>query len=177
MGAAAVLAAVTVASTVIGGVVTARGQAVQAASASAAANYRSQVLRNNEIIANQRAEDARQRGKIAERQQRIKTAQRIGAARARAAGRGVLVDEGSAGDITADLATVGELDALTIRSNAEREAIGFEQTGQNYAAESNLRSLEADSAKKAGKTAVAGTLITTAGKVASQWSSYKSATS
>lgn len=169
MGLAAAAAVVTIASTVLGTVASVRAQQQQSASDQAAANYRSQVAKNNQIIADRKAEDARQRGAIAERQQRIKTAQRIGAARASAAARGVEVDSGSAGDITSDLKALGELDALTIRNNAEREALGFEQTGTNYAAESNLASLESGSAKRAGEIGVASSLINGTGQVAGKW--------
>jgi hypothetical protein len=57
---------------------------------------------------------------------------------------------------------MGELDALTIRSNAEREAYGHEVGKSNYKAQSKLDRMR-------GNTQAIGTIMSTGGKVAGQW--------
>ncbi len=170
MGAA--IPIIAIATTVLGTAATIRAQQQQSKAASAAASYQSQVASNNQIIADQKAADALQRGKIDERQQRIKTALRIGQANASAAARGVEVGTGSAGDITATLAHVGELDALTARSNAEREAYNFQLQGQQYLSDASLTDLKASNIRSSDKLGIASTTLTGATNVADKWYGY-----
>src|SRR3990167_9166008 len=119
---------------------------VQRAAADAAqqrANYEAAVARNNMILAERAAVEAERRGKIAAKQQRLKTSQLIGQQRTGFAAHGVLVDEGSAGDVTEDTAAFGKLDELTITHNAEREALGFRTQGMNFQASGELAQLRA----------------------------------
>ena len=85
-----------------------------------AAEYQAAVARNNRIIAERNAEDARRRGEFEANVQRQRTQQLIGTQEAFFAGQGVLVGQDSPLDVVADTAALGELDALTIRNNAER---------------------------------------------------------
>ena len=91
----------------------------------AAAEYQSQVMRNNAVVAERRAQDSLLRGARAEQEKRLETAQRIAGQRAAFAAAGVAVDEGSPLNVYADTAMFGELDALTIRTNAQNEAQAF----------------------------------------------------
>lgn len=167
MGAAAPI--IAIAATVLSTAVATAGSIQQGRAAQAQANYQSQVAENNSIIAQQKADDARARGAIEERQQRIRTAQLIGAQRAGAAARGVVVDEGSALDITTDTAGIGELDALTIRSNAEREARGFEQEGLEFRSEAQLRQMAGRSARSDSLFSAGGTILSGASAVSDRW--------
>ena len=106
--------------------------------ASARGEYEAAVARNNMILANRMADDAIARGKVEEAQQRRQTRLMIGQQRVRLAGHGVEVDTGTALEITEDTAAFGELDALTIRRNAEREAMGYRTQGLNYQAAGDL---------------------------------------
>ena len=145
---------------------------LQQAAAADQASYQEAVARNNEIIAERKAEDARARGEAAERRQRLETQQLIGRQRAAAAGAGLVVDEGSALDLVADTAAAGELDALTIRTNAEREALGFEAQAVEFQGEQAFRSAEGRNAQVAGAVAIGGTVLTGASRVASRWSEF-----
>jgi hypothetical protein len=123
------LAGASLAVAVIGTAMSAYGQYQQGQQQSAMNNYQSAVAANNSIIASQQAaiqeraaEDALSRGRIDEQQHRLKVSQMMGSQRAALAGSGVLVDSGSGLNLLADTATMGEMDALTIRGNAEREA-------------------------------------------------------
>jgi hypothetical protein len=98
------------------------------------------------------------------------------------AANGVLVESGTALDITAETAEVGQLDALTIRANAEREALGFEQQSVNFqaqagqsTAQANLSTLAGANAASAGTGRAFSSLLTGAGSVASKWYNFNKA--
>lgn len=86
----------------------------------------------NALTAETQARDALARG--AEDEQKFRAGLRglIGSQRAGFSGQGVDVGTGSAVDVQADAAFLGELDALTIRTNAAREAWGYRREADNY---------------------------------------------
>ena len=149
------------------------GQMQQGKAAAAQAEYQAAVGRNNEILARRAADDARLRGDEAARRKAVETKQLAGRQRAVLAANGVLVDQGSALDITSDTAEIGKLDELTIRSNAEREALGFEAQGMNFNASANLNQMRADNASSSATAGAFGTILSGAGSVASKWYQYK----
>jgi len=86
----------------------------------------------NAAIAEEQATDAIARGKEEEDRYRAQVRSRIGTTRAAFASQGVDVGSGSAVDVQADQAYLGELDALQIRNNAAREAWGYRVEATNY---------------------------------------------
>jgi len=163
----ATLTAISIASTVASTGLQIVGQGQQAKAQQASHEYQAAVARNNQIIAQRQADDARARGAEAERQQRIKTQQLIGRQRAVLAANGVVVDQGSALDITTDTTGIGEQDALTVRANAEREALGFEAQGMNFGAQAGLNSFSA--ANSSATLGQVGTALGGLGTVADKW--------
>lgn len=133
-----------------------QGQAAtaQARAGAQAANYQAAIARRNQEIANRAAEDAIARGKAATGRKALQTRQFIARQRVAQAGLGQTVDVGSALDLTADTAAFGKLDELTIRSNAEREALGFRTQGLNFGASAELADLRAQNALLAGRAGV-----------------------
>lgn len=97
------------------------GEAQQRAAESEAA-----LLDYNAAIAELQAKDAVERGREEESKFRVGVRGLIGAQRADIGASGTDVGFGSALDVQADAAMLGELDALTIRTNAAREAWGYE---------------------------------------------------
>lgn len=116
------------------------------------------------------ARDAIDRGAVAEAEHRRKVSQFKGQQRSVLAASGVELDSGSASDLQADTAMLGELDALTIRNNAEREAYGY----RSNAASSRF---EGAQAQRAGTMSAGGTLLGGLGGelVSSKWYDSKSA--
>ena len=100
--------------------------------------YQAKVARNNAAINRNLAADALERGAIAENIQRERTQQLKSRQRAKFGASGVDISSGSAARTIADTAMIGELDALTIRSNAQREAFGLEVGAQNLIEQSRL---------------------------------------
>ena len=123
--------------------------------------YQSKVAKNNALTASRMAEAATQKGVRDEQRLRMQIAHQRSGQRAAfgASGREIT---GSASNILADTAMMGELDALTLRYNAGLESYGYETEANNFMAQSNLD-------KMSGKQAATGTLLTTAASVAGQW--------
>jgi hypothetical protein len=126
------------------------------------------------------------RGIQAESLQRQRVRALIGGQRVAIAGSGVRVDGGTAGDIQADTAALGELDSLTIRNNTERQVrsirLGaedagsqFDQQALGFEDQANLAVMGADQASTAGVLNVGATLLSGAGQVASKWYQYNQA--
>lgn len=84
------------------------------------------MFERNAQFADYQAADALERGAINEKRQRQTTNQVIGAQRTNLASQNVDVNRGSSLDVQGDAAYLGELDALTIRNNAAKEAYGFQ---------------------------------------------------
>jgi len=72
-----------------------------------------------------RAVDAIRRGRRASTEVRRRGKTKVGAQRAALAAQGIDISEGSALEIQEETAELSELDALTVKNNAAREALGF----------------------------------------------------
>ena len=116
----------------------AAGARAQASAASAADNYQAQVARNNAIISERNAQAAEEAGRTLEQNQRQKTAQIISSTRAAQAANGLDTTSGTPADVQADEAKLGELDALTIKNNAARQAYGYRVEGMSDTANAGL---------------------------------------
>lgn len=141
--------------------------------AKAAMGAQAQVNRNNALIAGWQAEDAIKRGnkdamRVKTRANRLKGAQRAGFG-----ANGVDMTTGSALQILSDTEYFGELDATTAKDNAAKEAWALRNQAMGFSAEAGLMQGRADAEKP---LMAAGTsLLTSAGKVSSQWGSSGSA--
>lgn len=124
--------------------------------------YQEKVAKNNALINENLAKDAENRGAIDEANHRLKVAQMKSSQRAKFGATGADVNLGSALEVQADTAMMGELDALTIRSNAGREAYGYRGNASNIQSQSRLNSM-------AAKNNQVNTLLTGTSKVAGQW--------
>jgi hypothetical protein len=135
--------------------------------------YQAAVDRNNQIISTRQADDAIQRGKIEEENVRRRTQAIKGEQRAAYAANGIDLGSDAVVDTLADTAMLGELDALTTRSNAEREAYGFRVQGMNYGASAQNNTMAAKNTKSASRIGAMTTLLSGASTVASSYSDYK----
>jgi hypothetical protein len=166
MGAAALL----IGGTVLGAV----GQISQGISARNQANFQAQIAKNNEIIANRKAADARLIGSQKARQAAIATNQLIGAQRGAAAASGVQVDFGSALDLNVDAAGFGRLDELRERNIAERQALGFEAQADVFGAQADALEIAGDQAFLQGVLGAGATTLT--GAVDPKWFNFGQST-
>ena len=166
-------ATITLALTAVSAVVAAGGAIAQGQAQHKQASYQAAVERNNATIAGWQAEDATQRGKVEEQRQRLATARLAGTQRANMASSGLEVGSGSSLDVLMDTAQLGELDALTIRSNAEREAYGLRTQQSNLTAQSGLTRMAGRNAQTAGYISAGSTLLSTAATGADRFVTYK----
>jgi len=156
----------------VGAMAQAKGQRDAAQARADQYRYQAQVDENNRKVELWKAEDAIARGKKEEAIHRTKVSQLKGRQRSVLAASGVVVDEGSALDILEDTAMLGELDALTIRSNAEREEYEHKVRASNIDANKQMNLLAASNAIRAGKTASMTSLLQGAGSMATKWYDY-----
>ncbi len=161
------MAVVSAIAAVAGAGAGALGAYQQSQAAKAQANYQRQVAENNATIAQSNATRIRQQAEVEEEEQRERIAGTKGAANARLAANGLLIDD--PGDTTAslflqDIAEIGEYDILKMRDNYDQEARVAEIQGVNYQAQAGLFGLQA--AAQSPGFAAAGSLLSSAGKVA-----------
>lgn len=120
-----------------------------------AGRYQAEVAKKNQQLGREAASDAILRGQVEEDVTRQKGFRLKGAQRAAFGASGVDVATGSPLDVLADTAGLSELDAVTIRNNAAREAWGYENQAMNLRLRGDL---EAEAALGAGVgTALGGT--------------------
>lgn len=162
------ITALTIGSTVMGGM----AQMQQANAQAAAANYNAQVAEMNATLADRRARDAILRGQEEEQRKRQEVAQIQGRQRAAMGANNVDLTFGSPLDTLIDTAVMGELDALTMRRNAAREAYDFNVQGVNLRADAELNRMNARSARAGGVLGAIGTVL---GGGARAYGSYRSA--
>ena len=127
---------------VLGTLASVAGTVVTGISASNAAKAQQMQDQNNAVIAQRNAADARARGVVAEQDVQLRTRAMIGKQINALSERNIALNTGSPLDIIGDTARFGKLDALTTRSNFEREAIGYEAQQMNFnadAAQSRMR--------------------------------------
>ena len=111
----------------------------------------SEVSRRNQQLADIAAADALARGAADEQQSRRTFAQIAGEQVSLAGASGLEVNTGSPALLLEDTAMLAELEALTIRNNAQREAWGYEQRSTQFGFESSL-------ALAAGRNAAIGSV-------------------
>lgn len=156
----------TLGSTLLGGV----GAIQQGQAANASAKYNAQVADMNAQMADRAAKDALERGQLEEQKQRQRTAQLMGQQTAAMAANGVDLSFGSPLDTLVDTAMLGEMDALTIRTNTYREERDIRQQGANYRGQAAMERASGRSALTGGFLNAGGTFL---GGGAKAYSTYK----
>lgn len=153
------MAYTSVALAIVAAATSAYGVEQNAQAQSANASYQAQVAKNNQTVANANAQFASQRGEALAGQQQQKTRATVGAIKAQQAANNIDTDTGSAVDVRSSAEQLGQLDALTVRSNAAREVYGFQTQGANFSAQAGLLESESDQAASAGNLGAAGSLL------------------
>lgn len=140
----------------------------------AQANYQAAVADNNRKIAEWKAADTIEAGKIAEHNKRLETAAMAGSARAIAAASGIDPNESeSALDIQETIGMIGENDALTIRSNYARQAYGYQVQGMSYEAEGELALASGRAARSAANIQSINSLLSGASSLGDKWLAWR----
>lgn len=148
---------------IVGLAATATTTAYSAAAQKQQAGYQVAVENENRKTGLLAAADAVHRGDIAEQNARTRTRLLIAQQRAGYAASGVEVGSGSPLATTADTAMFGELDALTIKNNAQQEAWGYLAQSEDFKRKSQL-------IKAAAKNNTGSTLLTGGSQALNQYS-------
>lgn len=150
----------------IGGIKAGNAQAKAGLKQQEAAESQAQLSEYNAKVAGLQADDAIARGVEDEQRFRSQVRGTIGSQRAGFAAANIDVNFGTSVDVQADAAMLGELDALTIKNNAAREAWGYQVQGEDLRRRAEIQRKEGAymaeagrSARTASRFAVAGDLI------------------
>jgi len=179
----------TLALMAVGTVLSAAGQMQQASAQAAAvkaqardnqtiANYNADVAENNAIINNRAAKDASQRGADEAGEHRDLVKRLTSTETAKGGSSGLLTGKGTSADVEKASIEFGEMDALTISNNAEREAYGYKIGAMSDTAQArNLRlqgnlgvasaAASAKNIKSAGRVGALTTLVSGAADMGS----------
>lgn len=147
----------------VGGATNAYGQMQQASANAATQNYNAQVADNNSAIATQEAAWAGEEGDQAASNSELATRSKVGGIIANQGASGVEVGSGSFQDVQKSASEVGMLDAMTIRSNAARQAYGYQVQATSETGQAALDRYAAKNDLEAGKIKSAGTILGSAG--------------
>jgi hypothetical protein len=129
-----------------------------------------QTMRRNQQAAGWAAQDALDRGEVAQSNQRKRTKQLQGTQRAMMGASGIDMTQGSALRILTDTDYMGAQDEATIRHNAANEAAGYRMQGAGLGAQADMAAFQ-NSSISPGVSAAAS-LMTGAGQVADMWYRY-----
>lgn len=139
-------------------VVTAGGAIYQGQAAQAAATYNARVAEMNAKIAERAAQDELERGAREEQRKRQEVAAIAAQQRAGMAAAGLDITFGTPLETLVDTAYAGEMDALTIRTNANRAAYNREVEAANLRAQAQLYEFEGRSARTGSMLSAVGSL-------------------
>lgn len=131
-----------------------------------AAESEAQLAEYNAGVADLQAQDALERGAQTESKFRTQVRGMVGAQRAGSAAGNIDVGFGSAVDVQADAAYLGELDALTIRTNAAREAWGYRVEGTDLRKRAEIARKTGYYAAQAGRSNASTAYLQGAGNIA-----------
>ena len=171
---ASTLAIVGAAASVAGAGMDAMGAARSGEAASEAAGYNAQVQTQQAQIENQNATWAAQAGEAQAGAQQQKTRAQVGAIKAAEAADNLDVNSGSAVDVRSSAAALGELSALNIRSNAAKQAYGYQTQSWSDQAQANLDQADAAYSAQAGEIGAGADLLTGLGSADLNWEKYLS---
>lgn len=149
------------------------GQLFEGNAQADAAKYNAYIQRQNAAIATTNQNIASQSGAEQASLSEQRTRATSGAIQANQGASGVDVNSGSAVDTRQSAAEIGELDALTIRSNATREAYGYENQAVSDTAQANLDTAEAKNDITASEIGATGTFIGAQDKAAANFLSFQ----
>lgn len=167
------MAALSAGTGMVGGITSAIGASRAGEAAGNAAAYRAQIARNNAMLAEQNEKWAEQEGNAEESAQAMKTRAGIGTLKAGMGASGVDVNTGSYADVQDAASALGELDAMTIRSNTSRKVYGYRVEGQNQETAAKLADYEADNARSSGKLGFLSSLLSTASSVGGRYAGWQ----
>lgn len=170
MGAA--IAPLALVAGIAGAGISAAGAYGSAQAQSADAAYQAQVAANNAAIAKQNAAMDIESGEVQTANSQMKTRAAVGKTLAGEAASGVSVNSGSFPKVRGAESELGMLDALTIRSNAAKQAYSQTVAATGDTAESGLLATESEQASAAAPISALGSFLGQASSVGGSYAKY-----
>lgn len=138
-----------------------------------AAEYNASVAAANAQIAKNKAAMAGAAGTAQVEQAQLQSRAKIGGLVASQAAAGINVNSGSALDVRSSARELGQLNAITVRSNAARQAYGYNVESASETGQQGLYKSEADNAMPAAYLNAGGTVLGGVGSAASNYSKFQ----
>lgn len=139
--------------------VTAGAALYQGQAAKSAADYNAKVAEMNAKIADRAAMDELERGARDEQRKRIEVSAISSQQRATMSGMGLDITYGTPLEMLVDTAYAGEMDALTVRTNANRAAYNQDVRAANLRAQASIYEFEGRSARTGSMLSAIGTTV------------------
>lgn len=156
-----------------GGILSAFGSIFGGQAQSDMYKYQAGVARVNEQIMKQNEDWALRTGEVEAQQSGMATRFRLGQIKAGQAAGGLDVAKGSAALVRDSEEQIGQYNEELIRSNAAKRAYGFGVEAMGLEAQARGEETAAENARTAGYINAFGSLLGTAGSVASKWRTAK----
>lgn len=115
---------------------------IESSAYEAEASFKQTMANINADIAEMQAEDALRRGKLDVQRHRKNVKQFVGSQRAALAAQGIEVNDNTALELQTESEIYGEIDALTIKNNAYREAWGYKVQALDYTNQGALAKIQ-----------------------------------
>lgn len=128
------------------------------------AGFQRRALEQNAALSRARAQDALDRGYEAEVAHRRSVRRLQGSQRAAMGAQGLDLSRGTPLDVVSETGALGALDALTIRNNARREALGYQQEAGNY-------DIQRELARSTARNRIGSTILTGGMQAVRDWGS------
>lgn len=156
-------------------VVSAFGSIFSGQAQQSAANYNAQIQLKNAQQAKINSQIAAQAGNAQVESQGFRNRAMAGSIKASEGASGIDVNSGSFSDVQRSQRELGQLDALTIRSNATREAYGYATQAQSYQEKAALEKAQGENAVTGSYINAGSSLLNGASDAASGWQKYQMA--
>lgn len=166
------LAILSVATTAVSTGVGVMGAMQEGKAAKQAAEYNAKVSRQNAEIARQNADWVGSEGEQRAATSELRNRQRAASIKTNQAAAGIDIGGGSAKDVQESQAITGRLDTDTIRSNAARQAYGYQTDAVSQGAKADLETVRGKNAKKAAYLNAGTTFLGGVGSAGSSYSEY-----
>lgn len=166
---APIMAGVGIGSSVLGGILGIQGQKKAGEASMNQLAYQAGVAAQNAKIAEQNAVYAVIQGEKSAGQYGLAAQQRMGNIVTAQSASGLDVTSGSAKRVQESQETLTRMDLATIRDNAAKTAFDFKSQAAQYTTSALMNLMGIKDVRSATETGIAGSLISTAGSVASKW--------
>lgn len=163
------LAAVGAAASAGGAITSAIGSKYSGEAKGRMYEYQAGIAKINEQIEKQNADYARKSGEVVASEVGAKAKQTMGLIKAGQGASGIDVNSGSAVQVRDSQQKKNEFDQTIVRSNAARQAYGFETGALTQQANAGLAGMGAEASRTAGDLGATASIIGGVGSVASKW--------